>query len=209
MTAPAFPAVILAGGRSQRMGKDKALLLLGGKSLLERAVHRLTPQAGSIAINSNTTPPAFLLLKHIPVLADTVGGHRGPLAGILTAMRHAARLEDPPTHVATAAVDSPFFPLDLIARLSAQAGPGTIVTAAVDGSSHPVFGLWPVALADALEEWLGGDHLSVRGFLAHHPHVEMAFPALTLGSETLDPFFNVNTPEDFARAEAIESEFHP
>lgn len=209
MNTAAFPAVILAGGRSQRMGADKALLPIGGKPLLERAVERLRPQTDRIAINSNTRPPGLPGLDGIPVLSDTVAGHRGPLAGILAAMRHAASLDGAPTHVATVAVDSPFFPKDLIARLSASAAPGTIVTAAVEDRSHPVFGLWPVGLAGALEDWIGGRDLSVRGFVARHPHIETPFPALTLDGRVLDPFFNVNTPEDFARAQAIEAEFHP
>lgn len=209
MNAAAFPAVILAGGRSQRMGADKARLLIGGKPLLERAVLRLRPQTDRIAINSNTRPPGLPGLDGIPVLTDTVEGHRGPLAGILTAMRHAASLEGAPTHVVTVAVDSPFFPPDLIARLSASVAPGTIVTAAVQGRSHPVFGLWPVSLAGALEDWIGDSDLSVRGFLARHPHIETSFPALMLGGAVFDPFFNVNTPEDFERAQAIEAEFHP
>lgn len=208
MTERSFPAVILAGGRSQRMGRDKAGLLLGRQTLAERAAARLAAQTDRIAINSNI-PLELSGPGLIPRLADPVAGHRGPLAGILAAMIFAASHEDAPSHVATAAIDSPFFPRDLIARLSALAIPGTIVTATACGRSHPVFGLWPLSLKDALHEWLAGSDLSVQGFLTHHPHAEADFPALQLGLEELDPFFNVNTPEDFEKAKAIEAEFHP
>ncbi|MCC0033440.1 MAG: molybdenum cofactor guanylyltransferase MobA [Brucellaceae bacterium] len=195
---PARPAgLILAGGRSSRMGgTDKALLQLGGKSLVARAAARLAPQVRALAISANGGPARHAMLE-LPVLADIIGGHRGPLAGIHAGLVWAAALPDAPDQVVTVAADTPFFPPDLAARLAEASGGGNLIVIAADETgTHPVFGLWPVSLSSALEHWLTtAENLSVMAFVRSQPHVLAQFG--TKG----DPFFNINTPDDLAEAE--------
>ena len=113
--------------------------------------------------------------------------------------------------IASVAADTPFFPKNLVARLSQDRGPATIVLAASSGGTHSVFGLWPIELAEDLEAFLtGGENPKVLNFADRHGPKIVSFTDLTLpNGETIDPFFNVNTPEDAARAEAVASTLRP
>lgn len=192
--------VILAGGRSSRMeGRDKALLALGGKTLAARACDRLARQVATVALSFNDDPRR-LSLPGVAVVADADDSRAGPLAGILAGLRWASpRCEA----LASVAVDTPFFPPDLVRRLAAAAPPGAppgaIVVAASAGRRHPTFALWPVGIADALAAYLAGGGRKAGAFIDAHAHVAVDFPA----THGFDPFFNVNTPADFAEAEEI------
>lgn len=187
---------ILAGGRSTRMGHDKAFSKLGGRPLLRRAIDRLGPQVRHLAINTNNASPLHLALG-LPLVADTFPGHAGPLAGILAALRYAQSI-DGATHVATAAVDVPFFPHDLVSRLSRNlAAPSQVALAASAGRLHPTFGIWPIATADALETWLRAtSNRSIRAWAARCAARTVDFPL----AGSADPFFNINTRDDLAEA---------
>ena len=199
--------VILAGGLARRMGGgDKALLELGGETLLARVIARLKPQVGEVVLNANGDPGRFAEFG-LPVVADTVEGFAGPLAGILAGMRWAAARGH--THVASAAGDTPFFPADLVARLAetARSGGQPIALAATNDperglSEHPTFGLWPVDLADNLEQALTvGNMRKIIVWTSRHGCARAVFDE---GAEF--PFFNVNTPEDMVAAERILKE---
>jgi len=199
--------VILAGGLARRMGGgDKALLELGGETLLARVIARLKPQVGEMVLNANGNPARFAEFG-LPVVADTVAGFAGPLAGVLAGMRWAASRGH--THVASAAGDTPFFPADLVARLTqaTRSGGQPIAMAATNDperglSEHPTFGLWPVDLADNLEEALTvGNMRKVIVWTSRHGCARAVFDE---GAEF--PFFNVNTPEDMVEAERILKE---
>lgn len=182
--------LILAGGRGLRLGgADKALVVLGDETLIARAARRLAPQVAALAISANGDPGRFGL--DLPVLGDTIGGGAGPLAGVLAGLDWAedAGFES----VATVAVDTPFFPEDLVARLVAAGAPSV---AATDGRPHPTCALWPVALRDRLRDWLDTGERKVMAF------------AETAGARTVDfadpsAFFNVNTPGELATARAM------
>ncbi|WP_331374501.1 molybdenum cofactor guanylyltransferase MobA [Sinorhizobium chiapasense] len=197
------PAVILAGGRSSRMGRPKAALVLDGRTMLDYIIERLAPQVGSIALNLNADP-GIDLPQGLPVLTDMVPGYFGPLAGILTAMRHAAEVAPHAAHVLTVPTDTPFFPDDLVGRFSSAPDlEGKIVVAYSGGEMHPLFALWPVAIADDLEAWIRTDtKLRVRAFIARHPSAAVDFPMIATKAGPLDPFFNINTPEELQQAEA-------
>ncbi|MBP1882173.1 molybdenum cofactor guanylyltransferase MobA [Sinorhizobium mexicanum] len=197
------PAVILAGGRSSRMGRPKAGLVLGGRTILDHIVERLAPQVGNIALNLNADP-GIGLPPGLAVLADAVPGYFGPLAGVLTAMRHATEVAPHATHVLTVPTDTPFFPDDLVVRLSSVPDPeGTIAVAWSGGEMHPLFALWPVAITDDLEGWIRTDtKLRVRAFIARHPSAAVDFPMIATKAGPLDPFFNINTPDELREAEA-------
>ncbi len=199
--------VILAGGLARRMGGgDKALMELGGETLLARVIARLKPQVGEMVLNANGDPGRFAEFG-LPVVADTVAGFAGPLAGILAGMRWAAARGH--THVASAAGDTPFFPADLVARLAeAEKTSGQPIALAATNdlerglSEHPTFGLWPVDLADNLEESLTvGNMRKIIVWTSRHGCARAVFDE---GAEF--PFFNVNTPEDMVEAERILKE---
>lgn len=195
--------VILAGGQATRMGGgDKGLLTLGGKPLLRHVIGRLQPQVAGLALNANGDATRFASCG-LPVLPDSIGGFAGPLAGVLAGLDWAAR--EGADSIVTAAADTPFFPCDLVLRLL-SAGEGMalpLVLAATPDpgrgkARHPTFGLWPVALRDDLRAALTGGLRKVVVWTDSHDGREAVFPVT--GN---DPFFNVNTPDDLARAEAI------
>lgn len=192
--------VLLAGGRSRRMGGgDKCLLPLAGRPLLAHVVARAAPQVSLLAINANGDPARFARWR-LPVVRDGVAGRPGPLAGVLAGMEWAAAHAPGATHVATFAADTPFLPRDTVARLARALGPGRpLACAASGGRAHPVFGLWAVALRADLRRALEDEGVrKVDAWTARHGVARVDFP-----SADGDPFFNVNTPDDLARAEEL------
>lgn len=193
--------VILAGGQATRMGGgDKGLLPLGQGTLLSSVIDRLEPQVAGLALNANGDAARFSDLG-LPVLADSVEGFAGPLAGVLAGLDWAA--EQGAEAIVTAAADTPFFPCDLVPRLLLAADGMTHPLAlaatpdAKRGSArHPTFGLWPVALRDDLRAALQGGLRKVVLWTQAHDGREALFPDEAA-------FFNVNTPEDLAKAEAM------
>lgn len=194
------PALILAGGLSRRMGRDKASAELDGKPMILRIAERIGPQVTALAINA---PEAFAAGIDLPLVPDTIAGHPGPLAGVLAGLRRAAAMTPGAPHLLTVPADTPFLPLDLVARLEgAAAAPDQIVLAASAGQVHPVIALWPLSLADDLEAWLTEpENRKLQVFITRHPSLAVDFPLLATPGGDLDPFFNVNTPGDLATAE--------
>lgn len=195
--------VILAGGQATRMGGgDKGLRLLGGQTLLARVQARLAPQVVHVALNANGDAARFAGLG-LPVIADSVEGFAGPLAGVLAGLDWAA--SQGAQTIVTAAADTPFFPCDLVPQLmlAAEGLAHPLALSATPDSArgrnrHPTFGLWPVALREDLRSALSGGLRKVVLWTDRHGAGEAMFPAAPF-----DPFFNVNTPEDLARAETM------
>jgi molybdenum cofactor guanylyltransferase len=197
--------VVLAGGLSRRMGGgDKGLREIGGKPLIQRAIERLSAQASPLAINANGDASRFAAFG-LPVIADATDDFAGPLAGILAGLRWAAGASPDARFIVTAACDTPFFPADLVEQFLAAAGSTypVIVLAKSGGQVHPVFGLWPIALAGDLAEALAGGTRKVQAWSQLHPHTIVEFPIPAIDSKPADPFFNANTPEQLAEAEAL------
>ncbi|WP_101068772.1 molybdenum cofactor guanylyltransferase MobA [Roseovarius salinarum] len=189
--------VILAGGRATRMGGgDKALLTLGEGCLLDQVTARLSPQVAGLALNANGDPARFARFG-LPVLPDSVAGFPGPLAGVLAGLDWAAG--QGAETVVSVAGDTPFFPCDLVPRLlcAAEGMEAPLALAATSEGRHPTFGLWPVALRDDLRAALEGGLRKVVEWTDAHGGRTALF------NEAGDPFFNVNTPEDLARARAM------
>lgn len=186
--------VILAGGSGRRMGgADKALLRLDGTSLVARALDRLWPQVEAVAISANGDPARFAALG-VPVLPDAAP--QGPLSGVLAGLDWAAA--QGATHLVTVAVDTPFFPPDLVPRLllAAETAGAPVALAESGGQVHPTFGLWSLALRDDLRATLARGEARVMDFARRHLFAAAPFPQETA-------FLNLNTPEDLARAEAL------
>jgi molybdopterin-guanine dinucleotide biosynthesis protein A len=204
MPGKSLPALILAGGKSSRMGQEKSLLWLGDNTILGHIVRRLTPQVSALYLNAPHEYPGATELHHLP---DTLDGHLGPLAGILSGLKHIEKAHPLQTHLLTVPSDSPFLPTDLARKLMARMKEGTIVVATSAGRDHPVFGLWPVALADDLQKWLQNPmNRRIHDFLRRHPYVAVDFPLLDTTHGPLDPFLNINTPDDFELAQAFAGE---
>ncbi len=197
MDRPPILGLILAGGLGRRMGGgDKPLLRLGGRTLLERVVTRLGPQcAAGLALSANGDPARFSGFPG-PVLPDPLPGTPGPLAGILAGLDHAA--DSGIARVISVSGDTPFLPVDLVTRLSAVAPEAGVALAASGARQHYTIALWPAALRSALRTYLEQGERRVGAFIARHGAASASWPA-----EPVDPFLNINTPEDLAAAEAI------
>lgn len=199
MTPPL--GVILAGGQATRMGGgDKGLLRLGEGTLLAHVIARLDPQVAGIALNANGNAARFAALN-LPVIADSVGGFAGPLAGVLAGLDWAAARGA--ETIVTAAADTPFFPCDLVPclQLAAEGMAHPLALAATPDprrglARHPTFGLWPVALREDLRAALREGVRKVVQWTDRHGAQLAGFPDEAA-------FFNVNTPEDLVRAEAM------
>ena len=196
-----LPGVIIAGGRATRMGGgDKGRLLAGPHSLIAHVIARLAPQCGPLALNANGAPDRFADLS-LPVLPDSIDGQPGPLAGVLAALDWTAAMGV--DAVVTVAGDTPFLPADLAMRLTQAAGPaGSAIAASPDATGilrrHPVIGLWRTDARDDLRAALNGGLRKPGEWAARQGAVIVTWP-----SRPIDPFFNVNTSEDLARANAM------
>lgn len=194
---------ILAGGLARRMGGgDKGLIRLGGRLVLDHVLYRLKPQVGQVVLNANGDPARFEAYG-LPVVPDSLEGFAGPLAGVLAGLEW-ARSNTSAEWVATAATDTPFFPVDFVTRMLAaiKAAGADMACAASHGRNHPVFGLWPVRLADDLRHALVDEDIrKVDVWTARHRLVAVEFAC-----DPHDPFFNVNRPEDVQQAERIAAE---
>jgi len=194
-------ACVLAGGQSRRMGGgDKPLLTLDGRPMLSHILERLTPQVDHVILNANGDPERFTQFG-LPVVPDPVGEYAGPLAGILAGLTYAKAHFPDVTHVVSIAGDTPFFPKKLVKQLAGAVPPDQPVIALASSHEklHPVFGLWPVDLADDLAAWLErGENGKVLAFVDRYDSIEVAFDKEN--KYGLDPFFNANRPDDLETA---------
>jgi molybdopterin-guanine dinucleotide biosynthesis protein A len=199
--APGIPGVLLAGGLARRMGGgDKPMRTIGGKTILQRVIARLAPQCDGLILNANGDPARFASFG-LPVIADDVAEFPGPLAGILAALDWTAANRPDVKRVLSAAADCPFLPRDLVARLEQArvAENAELAVAASDGQTHPVIGLWSVALRDELRHALVKEDVrKIDRWTARYPLATVTWPVTPL-----DPFFNANTIDDIAEAERL------
>jgi len=199
--AAGIPGVLLAGGLARRMGGgDKPMRTIRGRTILERVIARLEPQCDGLILNANGDPARFAVFG-LAVIADGVADFPGPLAGILTGLDWAAERRPEVSHILSVAADCPFLPRDLVARLeSARKAQGAeLAVAASDGQTHPVIGLWSVALREELRHALVKEDVrKIDRWTARYPLATVTWP-----TTPLDPFFNANTVEDIAEAERL------
>lgn len=189
--------VILAGGSSRRMGQDKALLKVGERTLLDVVVMRTTDQLFSLALAGG--PEAWARARGVDHVADAILGGRGPLAGLVAAMDFAAQSGSQSRFVFVTATDMPFLPADLVMRLVEQCGKGLPVIPRYEGRLQPLAALWPNDLRDKIALGLGDSSArSMKDVYEASGFVEVVFEI-----EDIDPFFNVNTPEDLENVRQI------
>jgi molybdopterin-guanine dinucleotide biosynthesis protein A len=198
--------LILAGGLARRMGGgDKIMLEVGGRKILDRVLERMRPQCADIILNANGDPARFADAK-LAVVPDSIPGFAGPLAGILAGLDWAAAHRPDLTDMVSVPGDCPFLPRDLVTRLrTAREAAGKPLACARSGNwRHPVAGLWPVALREDLRQALVREGLrKIEVWTERHGVALADWP-----DRPVDPFFNVNTPEDAGAAQALAAQ-HP
>jgi molybdenum cofactor guanylyltransferase len=187
--------VVLAGGRSTRMGVDKALAPLAGRPLVAHVAARFAPQVDALFLNANGDAARFASLRYAIVADAASSADGGPLAGVAAALRYAQ--SQGAAWLATAPCDAPFLPLDLVARLAAAAAESgaPLAVAASAGGLEPMFALWSTTLAREVEAALAAGDGGPRGLMARLSAAQASFA-------DADAFANLNTPADFAAAEA-------
>ncbi|UVK49518.1 molybdenum cofactor guanylyltransferase MobA (plasmid) [Mesorhizobium sp. AR07] len=197
--------VVLAGGLARRLGGgDKPMREIGGRTILSRVIERLAPQCDGLILNANGDPQRFALFG-LTVVPDTVGDFPGPLAGVLAALDWAAANRPETEWVVSIPGDCPFLPRNLVYRLqTARTEEDAELAVAVSGDqTHPVVGLWSVALRDELRQALVEENIrKIDRWTERYRLAKVTWPL-----EPLDPFFNANTPEDMAEAERLAGQF--
>lgn len=194
--------VILAGGQARRMGGgDKCLLELAGQPILTHLRTRLEPQLGHLVLNANGDGQRFG--QDLIVVPDTMDDHPGPLAGVLSGLDYLRTHHPEMKGMISLPGDTPFLPHDLVTRLMLpiDAGQAQLSCAASEGRRHPVVGFWPAGLADDLRDALSSGMRKIDRFTASYKMEVVNFPS----SSGIDPFFNINTPEEQAHATKLLS----
>ena len=196
-----IPGILLAGGLARRMGGgDKPMRRIGGRTILERVIARLKPQCGELILNANGDPARFAEFG-LPVIADNVENFPGPLAGILAALDWTAANRPEVSFILSAAADCPFLPRDLVERLTQARAEqdAQLAVASSGGQSHPVIGLWSVALRGELRHALVAEDVrKIDRWTARYRLATVNWP-----TTPLDPFFNANTMDDIAEADRL------
>ena len=193
--------VVLAGGLARRMGGgDKSMRRIDGLTILDRVLERLGPQCDGLLLNANGDPARFARFR-APVVADPVEDYAGPLAGVLAGLDWTAVNRPDVEWIVSVAADCPFLPRDLVKRLHrARMAKGADLAVATSAHrTHPVIGLWQVAMRDELRHALVEEGIrKVDHWTARYRVATASWP-----TEPVDPFFNVNTIEDLADAERL------
>lgn len=188
---PELPCVILAGGQSRRFGSNKAFATLRGARLIDHLRARIKHQsAGPIAINA-PTGAGFDDVSE-PLIIDRLTGNLGPLAGLHAAMSWAK--DAGYSAVITTPVDTPVLPNDFVERLVATGAPAIVN---YKDRGHYLHGLWRTSLTDQLESAIERGMRSARDWAAECNAATCEFHE----QAGLDPFFNVNTPDDLLTLE--------
>ncbi|WP_299381032.1 molybdenum cofactor guanylyltransferase MobA [uncultured Kiloniella sp.] len=198
--------VILAGGLARRMGGgDKGMKSLAGESLLTRIIKRIKPQVGPLVLNANGDSDRFKAFS-LPVAADVVDDNPGPLAGVLTGLEWVARHSPDAKWMVSVPCDAPFVPVDLVERLVSEASKQNLPLACAmsHGRTHPVVGLWSVALRDDLRQAIVHEEMrKVDRWTERHGICHVSFDDVVIGNETVDPFFNANKLDDLLKVESL------
>jgi molybdopterin-guanine dinucleotide biosynthesis protein A len=191
--------VILAGGQSRRMGGgDKFLKKVANKTILEHVINQFSKQCNTLIISANGDH-SRLENFNLPIVKDPIGEDMGPLSGILAAMLWSQSNKPSHTHILSVAADSPLFPLNYTDNMLKRANEfetQAIILAKSRGRHHPIFGVWPIESANDLKSFLETGGRKIRAWTDTKPNGTIEFPDLLINDNIIDPFFNINEPED-------------
>jgi len=183
-------AVILAGGKGRRMdGKDKGLVELENRPLIEYVIDAIKPQVETIILNANRNRAQYSSYGY-PVVSDALADHQGPLAGFICAMKSSTT-----SHIVTLPCDGPFLPGDLVERLTASlTDDNAEIAVAHDGDRmQTVYSLIPITLANSLDAFLDSGERKTELWYRQHRI------ALADFSDCPEAFRNINTAEQYNR----------
>lgn len=185
--------VILAGGQGERIGGNKPSRLLAGERLVDRALRLARSWSDVVAVAVRDPDQVeqvnAAIIRDDPAIA-------GPLAGLVSALRFAAAAER--DLVLTIPTDMPFLPPDLLDRLESAIVDRACAIAGSGGHRHPVCGLWRTGALDSIEDYLAGERRSLMGFAGL-----VGFGEVDWLAQPSDPFLNINSPAELARAERL------
>jgi len=179
-------AVILAGGKGRRMdGKDKGLVELANRPLIEYVIDAIKPQVETIVINANRNQEQYSQYGY-PVISDALLDYQGPLAGFISALKSSTT-----SHIVTLPCDGPFLPKDLVERLIlALTDSEAEIAVAHDGDRmQPVYSLIPTTLINSLSSFLDTGERKIDLWYKQHR------VALADFSDCPETFRNINTAE--------------
>ncbi|MBI4755399.1 MAG: molybdenum cofactor guanylyltransferase [Betaproteobacteria bacterium] len=198
--AAGVTGLVFAGGLGRRMGgADKGLLLLDGRPLIERVLERFRPQVEHLLINANQNEARYAAFGH-RVVPDRIGGFAGPLAGLHAGIIACLSLPQPARYLATVPCDSPFLPMDLVARLrqGLEGADAQIAVARTGDQAHPVFMLCRTGVLEDLSAYLEGGGRKMDAWYRRLPFAEIAF------DDEAEAFANINTRDELAAFSARE-----
>ena len=196
-------AIIIAGGRSQRMGGgDKTLRFLAGRPMISHVWTIIAPQVSQLVLNVNGPSERFTtVLPGIQILQDA-RTNNGPLEGVLVGLCWAEKIGA--TRLLTVPGDTPFLPHDLVAHLfsAISISKATVACTRSAGHLHPLISIWDLTLTSALKTFLATGNRAAKDFLFLNQLKIVDFSATPL-----DPFMNLNTLADLEAAEQIAQHF--
>ena len=187
-------AIVLTGGRGERMGgRDKGLVELCGKPLIQWVTDSIAPQVDNIFISANRNLEAYRALGY-PVVVDELKDFQGPLAGI-----HSVLKKTRSEFVLVVPTDSPGLPTDLCCKLGAALleSEAEIAIVETDGRMQPVHMLFRAALKPEFEKWIQQGSRKVLDWIMSRRYVLVPF-----SSEDL-LMVNINNSENLAAASEI------
>ncbi len=188
--------VILAGGKSKRFGEDKNKVKLNGKTLLEHTLDKIKSKFNTIIIVSNNK-----IIKDYITIKDCIDGQFGPLVGVLSAMKWIKKNNHSYNWIITFPCDTPFFNISIIDKFNKAAilNDSLLYFAKSDNKRHNIFGLWSLKLIEILDkDVIENNHRKVEKWAN-----KIGVKTINVSYKRIDPFFNINTKEDFMEAKKI------
>jgi len=188
--------VVLAGGKSERFGKDKSEIKLGSKTLLIHTLDKIKSKFNKIIIVSNNKK-----VKDYVVIKDCIEGQLGPLVGVLSAMKWIKKNNYSYKWVMTFPCDTPFFDISIIDKFieATKLNDSPLYFVKSEEKRHNIFGLWSLKIMETLEaDILKNDYRKVEKWAN-----KIGVKTINITYDNIDPFFNINTQEDLEEAKKI------
>ena len=192
-------AVVLAGGKSKRFGEDKNQIKLGDKTLLEHVLSKINNKFEEILIVSSHNLE-IKKSENITIIPDCFDDF-GPLAGVLSSMKWIKENQKKYKWVATFPSDTPFFEISIIEEYKKRINinDSSLYFIKSNNKRHNIFGLWSIDLLDVLEDDLKNNNFRKVEDWAD----KIGVKTIDIEVNEFDPFFNINTKEDFEKAKEI------
>ena len=195
-------AVVLAGGKSKRFGEDKNHIKLGDKTLLDHVLSKISNKFEEILIVTSHSLK-IQKIKNVTIIPDCFDD-LGPLAGVLSSMKWVKENQKIYQWIATFPSDTPFFEISIIDEYKKKIKQNESLLYFVKSNNkrHNIFGLWSIDLLETLENDLIKNNFRKVEEWAN----KIGVKTIDVKIKKFDPFFNINTKEDFEEAKKILKE---